>query len=209
MNLDLSPEQVGRCIEKAGIGFLFAPAHHKAMRYAVGPRKEMAVRTIFNVLGPLTNPAGAPNQVIGVFSEHWVEHIAQVLAELGSRHVMVVHAEDGLDEISIGSETKVAEYRDGGVETYTIRPEDFGLERANIARIRVDSIDDSLAMIHSVLDNEPGPARDTAVLNAGAAIYVSGLVDSMEKGVLKAQEVLDNGAARINLEELVRASNEL
>lgn len=209
VNLDLSPDEVGTCIEKVGIGFLFAPAHHKAMRYAVGPRKEMAVRTIFNVLGPLTNPAGAPNQVIGVFSDHWVEHVAHVLAELGSRHVMVVHAADGLDEISIGAETQVAEYRDGKVETYTIKPEDFGLERANIARIQVDSVADSLAMVHSVLDNEPGPARDIAVLNAGAAIYVSGMVDSMEKGVLKAQEVLKNGAARINLDELVRVSNEL
>ncbi|MDZ7748865.1 MAG: anthranilate phosphoribosyltransferase [Halofilum sp. (in: g-proteobacteria)] len=209
VELDLAPEQVGRCIEKVGIGFLFAPAHHKAMRYAVGPRKEMAVRTIFNVLGPLTNPAGAPNQVIGVFSRGWVEHLAHVLGELGSRHVMVVHAADGLDEISIGADTWVSEFRDGHVESYSIQPEDFGLERANIARIRVGSIKDSLAMVHAALDNEAGPARDIAALNAGAAIYVSGVTDSLEAGVRKALEVIANGAARINLDELARVSHEL
>lgn len=209
VNLDLTPEQVGQCIEKTGIGFLFAPAHHKAMRYAIGPRKEMGVRTVFNVLGPLTNPAGAPNQVIGVFDERWVEHLARVLGELGSRHVMVVHAADGLDEISIGAETRVAEYRDGDISSYTIQPEDFDMKRANIARIRVSSIDESLAMVRSVLDNEEGPARDIVVLNAGAAIYVSGVADSLQEGVERAREVIANGAARINLDELVRASHEV
>jgi anthranilate phosphoribosyltransferase len=179
------------------------------MRYAVGPRKEMAVRTIFNVLGPLTNPAGAPNQVIGVFAAEWVEHLARVLGALGSRHVMVVHAEDGLDEISIGAETRVAEYRDGNIETYTIAPEQFGLERAHIARIRVGSVDESLRMLHAALENEPGPARDIVALNAGAAIHVSGVVDSLAAGVAKAQEVMANGAARINLDELVRVSHDL
>lgn len=209
VNLDLDPEQVGKCIEKVGIGFLFAPAHHKAMRYAIGPRKEMGIRTIFNVLGPLTNPAGARNQVVGVFDEHWVGHLARVLGELGSRHVMVVHAADGLDEISIGSETKVAEYRDGEISTYTIAPADFGLERANIARIRVSSVDDSLAMLRSALANEAGPARDIVALNAGAAIYVSGVADNLKTGVEQALEVMANGAARINLDELVRASHEV
>jgi len=209
VNLDLTPEQVGQCIEKTGIGFLFAPAHHKAMRYAIGPRKEMGVRTVFNVLGPLTNPAGAPNQVIGVFDESWVEHLARVLGELGSRHVMVVHAADGLDEISIGAETRVAEYRDGDISSYTIQPEDFDMKRANIARIRVSSIDESLAMVRSVLDNEEGPARDIVALNAGAAIYVSGVAESLHEGVERAREVIANGAARINLDELVRASHEV
>jgi len=209
VNLDLTPEQVGRCIEKVGIGFLFAPAHHKAMRHAIGPRREMGVRTVFNVLGPLTNPAGAPNQVVGVFDEHWVEHVARVLGELGSRHVMVVHAADGLDEISIGAETRVAEYRDGDVSTYTLQPEDFGMRRANIARIRVASVDESLAMVRSVLDNEEGPARDIVALNAGAAIYVSGVADTLHVGVERAHEVIANGAARINLDELVRASHEV
>ncbi|MDZ7828670.1 MAG: anthranilate phosphoribosyltransferase [Halofilum sp. (in: g-proteobacteria)] len=209
VNLDLTPEQVGRCIEKTGIGFLFAPAHHKAMRYAIGPRREMGVRTVFNVLGPLTNPAGAPNQVIGVFDESWVEHLARVLGELGSRHVMVVHAADGLDEISIGAGTRVAEFRDGDISTYTVQPEDFDMQRANIARIRVSSIDESLAMVRSVLDNEEGPARDIVALNAGAAIYVAGVADSLHEGVEKAREVIANGAARINLDELVRASHEV
>ncbi len=209
VNLDLTPEQVGHCIEKVGIGFLFAPAHHKAMKYAIGPRRDMAVRTVFNVLGPLTNPAGAPNQVVGVFSDQWVEHIARVLGELGSRHVMVVHSADGLDEISIGSETHVAEYHGGEISTYTIEPADFGLERANIARIRVSSVADSLAMLHAALDNEAGPARDIVALNAGAAIYVSGVADTLQAGVERALEVMANGAARINLDELVRASHEV
>ena len=207
VNIDLTPEQVGHCIERTGIGFLFAPAHHKAMRHAVGPRREMAVRTLFNVLGPLTNPAGAPNQVIGVFSEHWVEHLARVLGELGSRHVMVVHAADGLDEISIGAETKVAEYLDGSIATYTISPEDFGLERANIARIRVGDRAESLEMVRQCLDDESGPARDIVALNAGAAIYVAGVAETLHAGVEKAQEAMRNGAARINLDELVRVSN--
>jgi len=207
VNLELTPEQVGKCIEKVGFGFLFAPAHHKAMRYAVGPRKEMAVRTIFNVLGPLTNPAGAPNQVLGVFAEPWVEHAARVLGELGSRHVMVVHAADGLDEISIGAETHVAEYREGALRNYTIQPEDFGIERANIARIRVDTVTESLAMLRAVLDAEPGPAQDIVTLNAGAAIYVSGVAASLEEGVDKARESIRNGAARINLDELVRVTH--
>ena len=209
VNLDLTPEQVGKCIEKVGIGFLFAPVHHKAMRYAIGPRREMGVRTIFNVLGPLTNPAGAKNQVIGVFDERWVDHLARVLGELGSRHVMVVHAADGLDEISIGSETTVAEYRDGDISHYTIQPSDFGLERANIARSRVKSVKDSLAMIHSALENEEGPARDIVALNAGAAIYVAGVADSLHDGIEEAKRVIANGAARINLDELVRASHEV
>ena len=209
VNLELTPEQVGRCIEKVGIGFLFAPAHHKAMRFAIGPRREMAVRTIFNVLGPLTNPAGAPNQVVGVFAEGWVDHLARVLGELGSRHVMVVHAADGLDEISIGAPTQVAEFRNGEISHYTIEPADFGLERARIERIQVSSVDQSLAMLRSALENEPGPARDIVALNAGAAIYVAGVVDSLQAGVERALEVMANGAARINLDELVRASHEV
>jgi len=160
------------------------------------------------VLGPLTNPAGAPNQVIGVFAEQWVEHVARVLGELGSRHVMVVHATDGLDEISIGAETKVAEYREGELSSYTIAPEDFDMKRANIARIRVGSIEESLRMLYAALDNEEGPARDIVALNAGAAIYVSGVADSLHAGVDKAREVMANGAARINLDELVRVSND-
>ena len=207
VNLDLTPEQVGACIERVGIGFLFAPAHHKAMRHAVGPRREMAVRTLFNVLGPLTNPASAPNQVIGVFSDHWVEHLARVLGELGSRHVLVVHAEDGLDEISIAAPTRIAEYRDGAVSTYTVTPEDFGLERADLARIRVDTCDASLARVRECLDDEPCPARDIAALNAGAAVYAAGVAPSLAAGVERARAAIADGSARAKLEELVRVSN--
>ncbi len=207
VNIDLTPEQVGECIERAGIGFLFAPAHHKAMRHAIGARREMAVRTLFNVLGPLTNPAGAPNQVIGVFSAHWVEHLARVLGELGSRHVVVVHAADGLDEISIGAETNVAEARDGEISTYTIAPEDCGLERADVAGIRAGTRDASLALVHQCLDDVDGPARDIVALNAGAAIYTSGVAASLQEGVDRARESMRSGAARGKLDELVQVSN--
>jgi len=207
VNLDLTPAQVGACIERVGIGFLFAPAHHQAMRHVVGARKEMGVRTLFNVLGPLTNPAGAPNQVLGVFSQDWLEHLARVLGELGSRHVLVVHAADGLDEISVAAETKVAEYRDGQVSTYTIAPEDFAMTRADLDTLRVQSVDESLQLIRACLDNTDGPARDIVALNAGAAIYAAGVAPSLADGVEQARAVLANGAARARLEELVRVSH--
>ena len=186
---------------------MFAPLHHSAMKHAIGPRREMAVRTIFNVLGPLTNPAGAPNQVLGVFSKDWVEPLAHVLKQLGSEHVLVVHAEDGLDEISIGSVTHVAELKDGAVTTYTIRPEDFGMQRAELSAIRAKDAEDSLRIIRSVLSNEPGPARDIVCLNAGAAIYAAGLVGSLAEGVGRAQEVIASGEAAAKLEQLITATN--
>jgi anthranilate phosphoribosyltransferase len=209
VNIDLTVDQVARCINEYGVGFLFAPKHHSAMKYAVGPRREMGVRTIFNVLGPLTNPAGAPNQVVGVFSSDWVVPLAQVLAKLGSRHVMVVHSADGLDEISVGADTQVAELRAGEVKTTSITPEHFGMKRADLSRLRVQSAAESLAMIKGVLDDRGGPARDIVALNAGAAVYVAGLVDSHEAGVERALEVIANGAARIQLDELVRFTNSL
>src|SRR5210317_1362382 len=177
VRLDLTPEQVAECVNEIGVGFMFAPLHHSAMKHAIGPRKEMAVRTIFNLLGPLTNPAAAPNQVLGVFSDQWVEPLARVLQQLGSEHVLVVHAEDGLDEISIGSPTRVAELKDGGITVYTVAPEDFGLERADLSAVAVADAGQSLAMINEVLDNRPGPARDIVMLNAGAAIYAAGVAD--------------------------------
>ena len=177
------------------------------MRHAIGPRKEMAVRTIFNLLGPLTNPAGAPNQVIGVFADELVEPIAQVLNQLGSRHVMVVHAEDGMDEISISSKTRVAELKYGEVSSYSISPVDFGIEMAALDEIRVDGVEQSLAMIHSVLANTPGPALDIVCLNAGAAIYVSGVADSLEAGVEKARTAIGDGKASAVLAQLVAESN--
>ncbi len=203
VKLDLNPQQVARCIDEVGVGFMFAPMHHSAMKHAIGPRKEMAVRTIFNLLGPLTNPAGAPNQVLGVFSEHWLEAMAEVLGKLGSRHVVVVHSEDGLDEISIGAPTRIAELKQGKVETYSVSPEDFGLLRSPLDAIRADSAEHSLAIIKSVLANEPGAARDIVCLNAGAAIYVAGLVDDLKAGVTKAAENIASGAAAKKLQSLV------
>ncbi len=202
VKLDLSPEQVGQCIREVGVGFLFAPAHHSAMKHAIGPRKEMGVRTIFNVLGPLTNPAGAPNQLLGVYDEARVEPLAEVLGELGSRHVMVVHSADGLDEISIAGPTHVAELRDGVVSTYTIAPGDVGLPVGVLDALRVNDAAGSLALIRSVLDGEDGPARDIILMNAGAAIYVAGLAEDLQGGVDKAREVIDSGAARQVLERL-------
>ncbi|MCP4188459.1 MAG: anthranilate phosphoribosyltransferase [Gammaproteobacteria bacterium] len=207
VNLDISPEQVGQCIEKVGVGFLFAQKHHSAMRHAIGPRREMAVRTIFNVLGPLTNPALAPNQVIGVFDGELVEPLAQVLKQLGSRHVMVVHAEDGMDEISISGNTHVAELKDGEVTIYSISPEDFGLASGSLNDLRVDSVEESLATIRLVFANKAGAPRDIVCLNAGAAIYVSGLADSLSAGIEKAQEVIIEGKAGNVLDALVARSN--
>ena len=204
VNLDLDPEQVARCVEELGVGFLFAPRHHSAMRHAIGPRREMGVRTLFNLLGPLTNPAGAPNQVLGVFSADWVRPMAEVLRQLGSQHVLVVHAYDGLDEISIGSPTLVAELKNGQVHDYQISPEQFHMQRADVAALAVKDAGQSLAVIQGVFAGEPGPARDIVALNAGAAIYVAGLAGNLETGVRKALEVLDSGAARQKLDALVQ-----
>jgi len=207
VNLNLTPEQVAECIEKVGVGFMFAPLHHSAMKYAIGPRKEMAVRTIFNILGPLTNPAGAPNQLLGVFSDDLVEPLAEVLNKLGSNHVLVVHSKDGMDEISIGANTRVSELKNGKIETYTITPEQFGFVSTDISILAVNSAEESLAVINNVLDNIAGAARDIVVLNSGAAIYAANLVDSLEEGIKKADEVIASGAAKQKLEALVSLSN--
>jgi anthranilate phosphoribosyltransferase len=207
VRLDLTPQQVAACIAQVGVGFLFAPQHHSAMKHAIGPRKEMGVRSVFNLLGPLTNPAGAPNQVLGVFSDDWVEPLAQVLKRLGSEHVLVVHAEDGLDEISIGAPTHVAELKDGVIAVYSVTPEDFGLQRADVASLAVADAQQSLAMIRDVLENRAGPARDIVTLTAGAAIYAAGLAASLADGVARAGEVLQSGKAKATLEALVRVSN--
>ena len=207
VRLDLTPEQVAACIEQTGVGFLFAPMHHGAMKHAIGPRREMGIRTVFNLLGPLTNPASAPNQVLGVYSRHWVEPLAQVLKQLGSRHVLVVHAEDGLDEISIGASTRVAELKDGDISVYTIVPEDFGMQHSDLASLTVADAGQSLAMIRAVLNNTAGPPRDIVMLNAGAAIYASGIAPSLAEGVEQAGAVLRSGKANETLEALVRISN--
>ena len=203
VNLQLTPEQVAECIEKVGVGFMFAPAHHSAMKHAIGPRKEMAVRTIFNVLGPLTNPAGAPNQVMGVFAEALLEPLANVLGKLGSRHVMVVRSDDGMDEISISAPTQVAELKDGKVSRYTVEPEQFGIARHDISTLAVDGAEQSLAVMQDVLNGQSGPASDIVALNAGAAIYTSGLVDDLSAGVARAQEIIDSGDAKAKLDALV------
>jgi anthranilate phosphoribosyltransferase len=209
VNLDLTAEQVASCVNEIGVGFLFAPRHHGAMKYTIGPRREMGVRTLFNLLGPLSNPAGAPNQLIGVFAKDWLEPLAQVLKKLGSRHVLVVNADDGLDEISIASATRVAELKNGQVTTYTVTPEQFGLQRASLAELAVDGTASSLAMVKSVLDNKPGPARDIVALNAGAAIYAADLADSLAAGVEKAQQIIAGGAARAKWDALIAYSKTL
>ena len=207
VRLDLDPERIARCIDEAGVGFLFAPAHHGAMKHAIGPRREMAVRTIFNVLGPLTNPAGALRQVIGVFAPELVEPLARVLGELGSEHVMVVHSEDGLDELSLGAPTHVAELRDGAVRTFVLDAGELGFEPAPVESITVDSPDASLAVIRSVLAGGPGAAADITTLNAAAAIHVSGIASSLEDGVERARESIESGRASRVLERLVATSN--
>jgi anthranilate phosphoribosyltransferase len=207
VNLELTPEQVAACVNDIGVGFMFAPMHHSAMKHAIGPRREMGVRTIFNVLGPLTNPAGAPNQVLGVFSKDWVEPLAQVLQQLGSQHVLVVHADDGLDEISIGSITHIAELKDGEITSYTVQPEDFGMQRADLSAIKAEDAADSLRIIRSVLANEEGAAKDIVCLNAGAAIYAAGKADSLAEGVGLAREVVASGDAAGKLDQLVAATN--
>jgi anthranilate phosphoribosyltransferase len=206
INLMLSSDQVEQCVREVGVGFMFAPGHHSAMKHAIGPRKEMAARTVFNVLGPLTNPAGVPNLVLGVFSDELLEPLANVLKELGANHVMVVHSRDGLDEISIGDVTDVAELKDGEITRYTIEPEAFDLQRVAIDYIKADGPEQSVAMIRGLLGGEAGPARDIVALNAGAAIYVSGLAGSLADGVKKAQQVLDNGDGLARLEKLAALS---
>jgi len=209
INLNLTIEQVARCVNDIGVGFLFAPKYHGAMKFTIGPRKEMAVRTLFNLLGPLSNPAGAPNQLIGVFAKEWVEPMAQVLKKLGSQHVLVVSADDGLDEISIAAQTNVAELKDGVVSTYTITPEAVGFKRASLQELAVTDAVSSLTMVKAVLDNQPGAARDIVALNAGAAIYAANITDSLLAGIDKAQEVLASGAARAKFDALISYSNSL
>ena len=203
VRLDLTPQQVERCVREVGVGFMFAPGHHSAMKHAIGPRREMGVRTIFNVLGPLTNPAGVPNQLLGVFSEDLLQPITEVLQRLGSHHVMVVHSRDGLDEISCGAATDVAELKDGQIRRFSIRPEDFGVRRSPLNVLKVQDAQQSLAIIRGVLEDKSGPARDIVMLNAGAAIYTAGLADSLQRGIEKADRAIASGAARNRLDQLV------
>ncbi len=207
VNLNLTPEQVGQSIDAIGIGFMFAPNFHGAMKYAAPVRRELGVRTIFNILGPLTNPAGADNQVLGVFHPDLVGIQARVLQRLGSRHVLVVNGSDGLDEITLSGPTFVAELKDGQVNEYTVTPEDFGLRSTPLDAVRVTDTAGAKAILLGVLENRNGAARDIVLLNAGAAIYAAGLSDTLAGGVTHAASTLSSGAALAKLEQLKQFSN--
>ncbi len=207
--LELSPKNVSRCIEEIGVGFMFAPAHHSAMKHAIGPRKEMGLKTIFNILGPLTNPAGALNQVIGVYDKKWLKPIAEVLRELGSKHVLVVHSKDHLDEISIADETYVAELINGSIKEYVIRPEDFGFSKQPLGDLIVFSPSESLSLVKQGLLDKNYAASSMIAMNAGAALYVSGIANNLKKGVAQATECIKSGKGLEKLEELVIFSQSL
>ncbi len=208
-NLIVTPEQVAQCIERIGVGFMFAPSHHSAMKHAAPVRRELGVRTIFNILGPLTNPAGARNQLMGVFHPDLVGIQARVLQRLGSRHVMVVHGENGLDEISPCGETLIAELKDGDVREYRLHPAQFGIKEINLAEIRADDPAVAKQMLLDSLTSKNAAARDVVALNAGAAIYAAGIADSHEAGVRKSLDVISGGAAMDKLDEFVAFTQKL
>jgi anthranilate phosphoribosyltransferase len=201
--IDLSPEQVGRCIDEVGIGFMFAPSHHAAMKHAAPVRRELGVRTLFNILGPLTNPAGAPTQVMGVFHPDLVGIQIRVLQRLGARHAMTVYGLEGLDELSVSGPSMVGELKGARVSEYTVHPERFGLPLHDPAALRVATVEESRALVLASLENRAGAARDIVALNAGAAIYVAGKAATLEEGVEKAFATLKSGAARSKLDQFV------
>lgn len=204
VNLSLGAEQVGHCIDRVGVGFMFAPAHHSAMKHVIPARREIGVRTVFNLLGPLTNPAGAPNQIMGVFDAQWIPTILETLKGLGSRHVLVVASEDGLDEISISADTQVGELKEGEVSFYQVSPEDFGIDRqADFTALQVNSAAESLELLKQALDYSHRAAGDIVALNAGAAIYAAHLTSNLVEGVKMAKSVLAGGEALAKLEALV------
>jgi len=207
VNIELTPEQAKTCLEEIGITFIFAPLYHSAMKYAAPVRQSLGVRTVFNLLGPLTNPAGAKRQILGVFSENLTEKMASVLKELGSEHALVVHGAGGIDEISVSGHTKVSELKNGEVKTYEISPENFGLKRWDINLILGGDAKLNAEIIKRVLEGEKGPHRDVVLLNSGAGIYVSGLADSIDDGIKMAEEAIDSGKAKKKLEELINLTN--
>ncbi|HEX9776941.1 MAG TPA: anthranilate phosphoribosyltransferase [Geopsychrobacteraceae bacterium] len=207
VNLDLPAEKVAQCVTEIGVGFLFAPALHGAMKYAIGPRKEIGIRTIFNILGPLTNPAGADRQVLGVYREDLVAPLAQVLAGLGCKRGFVVHGSDGMDEITLSGPTLVAEISDGSVELQTITPEQFGLQRCALADLQGGDAERNAAIVRAVLSGEPGPKRDVVVLNGAYALLAAGQAQSITEGIEQIRAVLDEGHALAKLEALVRMTN--
>ena len=209
VNINLAPAQIAQCIAQVGIGFMFAPNHHPAMKNVAPVRKELGVRTIFNILGPLTNPAGAPHILMGVFHPDLVGIQVRALQRLGAEHALVVYGRDGLDEVSLGAATMVGELKDGEVREYEIHPEDFGFAMVSNRALRVETPEQSRTMLLGVLDNQPGPARDIVVLNAGLALYAANVVDSMEAGIARAREVLSSGAAKAKLDQWVTAAHAL
>ena len=209
IKLDLSAEQVLRCLEEVGMGFMFAPSFHPAMKYAAAPRREIGIRTVFNILGPLTNPAGAGAQLLGVADSSLVEKLALVLQGLGCHHAMVVHGEDGLDEITITGKTQVSELKDGDIRSYSISPEDFGLSKAGLDSLRGGTVDENAALLRSILAGTPGPQRDVVLMNAAAALVVGDKVASLQKGIDLAREALDSSRALAKLEQLIEFSQSL
>lgn len=209
VRLDLSPESVARCVHQVGIGFMFAPAFHSAMKHAIGPRREMAVRTLFNLLGPLTNPAGARRQIIGVWDKIWLRPVAQVLKQLGAEHVMVVHSDDGLDEISIAARTSFAELRHGEIRLSSLTPSGFDIEPGDLSMIKAGSPLQSLALVRSALSGMAGPAREIVTINAGAALYVAGITQDLREGVKLARDIILTGKAAEKLDELAEFSQSL
>ena len=208
-DIELPPEAVARCIAEVGVGFMFAPAHHSAMKNVAAVRREMGVRTIFNILGPLTNPAGAPNSLLGVFHPDLVGILVRVMQRLGAKHVLVVHGLDGLDEITLGADTLVGELKEGEITEYRIHPEDFGLPMASSRNLTVGDAQESRARLLAALEGEAGPARDIVLLNAGAALYASNVVPSIAEGIERAREAIDSGAARAKVDEFVAATRRL
>jgi anthranilate phosphoribosyltransferase len=209
MNINLGPAAIARCIAEVGIGFMFAPNHHPAMKNVAPVRKELGVRTIFNILGPLTNPAGAPNILMGVFHPDLVGIQVRALQRLGTEHALVVYGRDGMDEVSLGAATMVGELKNGEISEYEIHPEDFGLPMASNRTLKVETPEQSQQMLTSVLDNQPGPARDIVIFNAGAALYAANVSETIAAGIGKARAAIESGAAKSKLEELVKLSRSL
>jgi len=209
VRIDLNAEQVQRCLQEVGIGFMFAPVFHPAMKYAAVPRREIGIRTVFNILGPLTNPAGARAQLLGVADEILVERLALVLHGLGCQHALVVHGEDGLDEITVTAETQVCELKDGSIKSYSISPEEFGLSRASLDSLKGGTLDENAALLRRVLAGTPGPQRDAVLINATAVLLVGDRVETLQEGAVLAKEVVDRGNALAKLEQLIEFSQSL
>ncbi len=206
VNIHLAPERIAQCIEEVGIGFMFAPNHHPAMKNVAPIRKELGIKTIFNLLGPLTNPADAPNILMGVFHPDLVGIQVRALQRLGAEHALVVYGRDGMDEVSLGAATMVGELRNGAISEYEIHPEDFGMTMASNRALKVETAQESMQMLLGVLDNQPGAAKDIVILNAGVALYAANVSDSMQSGIARARTAVESGAARVKLEQLVAAT---